>query len=73
IELYASPRRGKTTYRRAVCGRSACTVRREGRCKPMRRSYPYPKGFKRVCGTLIGRCNIFSFFAFFDVKKRVFA
>ena len=33
--------RGKTTDRRAGCGRSASPVRREGRCKPMRRPYPY--------------------------------
>jgi hypothetical protein len=33
---------GKTTDWRAVCGRSACTVRREGRSKPIDLPYPYP-------------------------------
>jgi len=41
IELYSSPLGGKTTDRRAGCGRSASPVRREGRSKPMRRPYPY--------------------------------
>ncbi len=41
---------GKTTDRRAVCGRSASTVRREGRRKPMRRSYPYRCGGSDVTG-----------------------
>jgi len=41
IELYSSPLGGKTTDRRAGCGRSASPVRREGRRKPMRRPYPY--------------------------------
>jgi hypothetical protein len=36
-----NPLEGKTTNRRAVCGRSACTVRREGRPKPMGLPYPY--------------------------------
>jgi hypothetical protein len=41
IELYSSPLGGKTTERRAGCGRPASPVRREGRSKPMRRPYPY--------------------------------
>jgi hypothetical protein len=34
-----NPLAGKTTDRRAVCGKSACTVRREG--EPKGSSYPY--------------------------------
>jgi hypothetical protein len=47
IDLYSSPHRGRTTDRRAECGRTACSVRREGRRKSMRRPYPYRNG---VCG-----------------------
>jgi hypothetical protein len=43
----ANPLGGKTTDWRAVCGRSACTVRREGRLKPM--SLPYPYVRLQVC------------------------
>ncbi len=35
-----NPPRGKTTDRRAVCGRTACTVRREGR--PGQPVFPTP-------------------------------
>ena len=38
---------GGLVNRRAVCGRSARTVRREGRRSQMRRPYPYP-GASRV-------------------------
>jgi hypothetical protein len=38
-----NPLGGKTIDRRAVCGRSACTVRREGGPKPMGSPYPYPE------------------------------
>ena len=41
IELYSSPLGGKTTDRRAGCGRSACPVRREGGPKPIGPPYPY--------------------------------
>src|SRR5262245_4040603 len=37
----ANPQRGKTTNRRAGCGRTACPVRREGGLKPISSSYPY--------------------------------
>jgi hypothetical protein len=37
-----NPHEGKTINRRAVCGKSARTVRREGRSKPMDLPYPYP-------------------------------
>ena len=37
----SSPQGGKTTNWRAGCGKSASPVRREGRRKSMRRSYPY--------------------------------
>ena len=37
----SSPQGGKTTNWRAGCGKSASPVRREGRRKPMRCSYPY--------------------------------
>ena len=40
-----SPCEGKTTDRRAVCGRSARTVRREGGPTQVGPSYPYP-GFR---------------------------
>src|SRR5262245_32272200 len=40
----ANPQRGKTTNRRAGCGRTACPVRREGGPKPISSSYPY-RGF----------------------------
>ena len=36
-----SPLRGKTTDWRAVCGRSARTVRREGGLEPTSSPYPY--------------------------------
>jgi hypothetical protein len=36
-----SPLAGKTTDWRAVCGRSARPVRREGASKPIGASYPY--------------------------------
>jgi len=36
-----NPLRGKTTNRRAGCGRTACPVRREGEPKPIGSSYPY--------------------------------
>src|SRR5271157_1489062 len=36
-----NPLRGKTTDRRAVCGKSACTVRRGEGPKPIGPSYPY--------------------------------
>ena len=36
-----SPLRGKTTDRRAGCGRSARPVRREGATKPIDAPYPY--------------------------------
>ena len=36
-----NPLRGKTTNWRAVCGRSACTVRREGGSTPIGSPYPY--------------------------------
>jgi len=39
----------ETINRRAVCGRSACLVRRAGRRKPMRRSYLYQR-LKEVGG-----------------------
>ena len=39
--LHVHPLDGKTINWRAVCGRSARTVRREGRRKPLRRPYPY--------------------------------
>lgn len=41
---FFSPCQGKTTNRRAGCGRSASPVRREGRGKPMHRPYPYTQG-----------------------------
>src|SRR6516164_6515925 len=37
----ANPLRGKTTNWLAVCGKSACTVRREGGLKPISSPYPY--------------------------------
>jgi hypothetical protein len=36
-----SPLAGKTTDRRAGCGKSARPVRREGESKPIGPSYPY--------------------------------
>jgi hypothetical protein len=36
-----NPLRGKTTNWLAVCGKSACTVRREGGLKPISSPYPY--------------------------------
>src|SRR4051794_10579482 len=36
-----NPLRGKTTDRRAVCGKSACTVRREGGPNSIGPPYPY--------------------------------
>ena len=36
-----SPLGGKTPDWRAVCGKSACPVRREGASKPIGASYPY--------------------------------
>ena len=39
----ANPLRGKTTDRRAVCGRSACTVRRGEEPKSIGSSYPYQR------------------------------
>ena len=44
----ASPHEGKTIDRRAVCGRSARTVRREGGPNPI--GPPYPD-FGQRCGT----------------------
>jgi hypothetical protein len=41
ISQHVSPRARKTTDRRAVCGRSARPVRREGASKPIDVSYPY--------------------------------
>jgi hypothetical protein len=38
-----SPLAGKTTDWRAVCGKFASPVRREGASKPIGASYPYPK------------------------------
>ncbi len=56
----SSPQGGKTTNWRAGCGKSASPVRREGRRKPMRCSYPYrnkgigsppPRGRRLDAGT----------------------
>src|SRR5215510_9991016 len=44
LRQMANPQRGKTTNRRAGCGRTACPVRREGGPKPISSSYPY-RGF----------------------------
>ena len=41
MPLSVNPVSGQTTNRRAVCGKSACTVRREGRLEPTSLSYPY--------------------------------
>jgi len=41
LRKHANPRRGKTTNRRAGCGRSASPVRREGEAKPIASPYPY--------------------------------
>src|SRR5262249_15520063 len=51
LRQMANPQRGKTTNRRAGCGRTACPVRREGGPKPISSSYPY-QGFseeERIC------------------------
>src|SRR5262249_2269479 len=40
LRQMANPQRGKTTNRRAGCGRTACPVRREGGPKPISSSYP---------------------------------
>jgi len=42
IPVTFNPYHWATTNWRAVCGRTACTVRREGRPKPIGRPYPYP-------------------------------
>jgi hypothetical protein len=39
----ANPHRGKTTNRRAGCGRTARPVRREGEPKPIGPPYPYKR------------------------------
>jgi hypothetical protein len=41
MRKHASPYDGKTSNWRAVCGKSACTVRREGE-RGNRSPYPYP-------------------------------
>jgi hypothetical protein len=45
IPQHVSPLEGKTTDWRAVCGRSARTVRREGASKPIGAPYPYQQKF----------------------------
>src|SRR5215470_4120132 len=44
MSRHASPLAGKTTDRRAGCGRSARPVRREGASKPIDAPYPYHHG-----------------------------
>jgi hypothetical protein len=52
-----TPRRAnpdeETTDRRAVCGKTACTVRREGRFLP----YPYWERFAIRSGANLGCCR----------------
>src|SRR5262249_24582006 len=48
LRQMANPQRGKTTNRRAGCGRTACPVRREGGPKPISSSYPYQAWFQSI-------------------------
>jgi len=48
---------GGLVDRRAVCGRSARTVRREGRRSQMRRPYPYPGAVGVTNRVGQGRCR----------------
>ena len=41
--MHVSSNRSRATERRAVCGKTARTVRREGGRKPMRPPYPYQR------------------------------
>src|SRR5215831_7549051 len=41
LRQMANPQRGKTTNRRAGCGKTACPVRREGGPNPISSPYPY--------------------------------
>jgi hypothetical protein len=42
---FVNPSQGKTTNRRAGCGKTARPVRREGGSKPIDPSYPYQDSF----------------------------